>query len=398
MERGQLERRRSTRRSRARLLAVAALCASCGKVGYPGGDGDGGSSTASSLECFDGELRLSETACENGEYLTERCSGEEWHMTDECRAPEVPCEEGTVIETEEICGEYDYNENRGGILDFNRALEECRGGVRQKVGCTCGAERAYQERIETDGEVHYFDVSFSPEKEGKNQGKILGIQGVTFPGTLAFNDVGTTTDLSHIQCIAQFVSYGALAPLSKVVAINAIYISEATDPWDFGALRRIGTLSVVSGGNQNFRNLGPVEEIHYLNVRGTEITSFQGLEALTNLDVLTVLNNLELRNLLGLKNLEHVEEGLSLSPSPHEGLRGLEKLRSVGSLNVPIRDEADLAVLGDLEEVRGDLSLRLANRELRCAARDFALGRHVEGTIKLDERHLEEYDWSSCDE
>lgn len=137
----------------ALAIPVVLLSLACGRVDYRGGDGDG--STASSLECFDGELRLTETPCADGEYLVERCEAEVWSATEECRAPEVPCNEGEVIETEELCGEYEADAYIGGIRDYNRVLEGCRGGVRQKVGCTCGADRPTPDPPPDDGGDHF---------------------------------------------------------------------------------------------------------------------------------------------------------------------------------------------------------------------------------------------------
>lgn len=411
-------------------LGVVALCASCGRVGYPEGDGDG--STSSSLECFDGELRLSETACDGGKYLVERCEGEEWHATEDCRVPEVPCDEGEVVETEEICGEYEESPFVGGIFDYNRVLEGCRGGVRQKLGCTCGApEPTMGAWVERHG--MRYQMPFEPESEGKDSGRILGIEGVTYPGTLTFIDQEVKTDLSHVLCIGWLAAIGhGFGDLSSVVAINLLSIAYNQEPVVvplLPALRKLHRILILSGDNVDLSGLEGITELGELSIKTNAEVDLRGLRNVRELEVLgvgseqpmgiTSLEGLEgitrarrvwldpartstfevprLLNYAGLKNLEYVEERFTARRSI-EGLRGLENLRSVGDLSVDIVSEADIDVLGNLEEVRGDMELNLARHMgLTCSVPRLLDHVEVSGTITVDNKPWEDIDLSSCE-
>lgn len=267
--------------------------------------------------------------------------------------PDSPCDEGSVVETEEFCGQYLSDPDEGGILDFNRVLEGCRDGVREKVGCTCGAERADE--------------------------------GATFRGTLELDQTGISTDLSHAQCIAHFIARGPFPALPNVTAINGLYVEDNPGPWPMGALRRLGYMVVRRGGDIDFQTLGPLVEVGGLDLAQTGVTSLQGLEGVTEMAWIQLLDNAELQDLSGLSNLEYVEALLVISPSPDQGLRGLEKLRSVGKLEVPIRHESDLRALSNLEDVRGDLSFTVATPELWCSAQEFLTKVEVEGMIYVND-------------
>lgn len=273
------------------------------------------------------------------------------------------CDEGSVVETLELCGQYVTDPDEGGILDFNRVLEGCRDGVRERIGCTCGAEQADK--------------------------------GPAFRGTLELDQTGTSTDLSHALCIAHLIVRGPFPALPNVTAINGMYVADAAGPWSMGALRRLGYVSVRRGGDIDFRTLGPLVEVGGLDLAQTGITSLQGLEGVNEMAWVQLRDNDALQGLSGLKNLEYVEAMLRISPSPDQGLRGLEKLRSVGMLDVPIRDEADLEALSGLKEVRGDLSFAVATPELWCAAQEFLARVNVEGTISVSNRW--ELDGEDCE-
>jgi len=402
--------------------AAALLHLACGRVDYPGGDGDG--STASSLECFDGELRLSATPCDTGEFLVERCEAEVWSTTEECRVPEVPCNEGEVVETEELCGEYETIEELGGMRDYNRVLEGCRGGVRQKVGCTCGAEAPTpRPPIERNGIEYGPSLEYSPEQEGKLQGQILGIEGVTYAGLLWFPSTKVKTDLNQVLCVGKLMVGGGAPEMSGLTAVNALeirfpYFAYNSEPvvvpplpalrklysvWIRGgdevelsglqSLTKLEKLTISTPGSVDLSGLRNLRELDLLEVGDASpvgITSLEGLEGITRASYIGVnpenTSTFEVPALLnysGLKNLEYVEGVVAVRRSI-EGLKGLENLRSVGNLDADIVDEADIDVLANLEEVRGDLDLHLEDDRLRCSVPRLLDHVTVSGTITVD--------------
>jgi len=392
------------------------LTLACGRVDYPD------DSTTSSLKCFDGELRLAETPCATGQFLVERCEAEEWQATEECRAPEVPCDEDKVIQTEEICGVYEAYAPIGGMRDYNRVLQGCRGGVRQKVGCTCGAE----------GPGLYEDLSFETEKTGKLEGQIPGIEDYTYVGVLALLGQEVKTDLSHVLCVGWLVTWGpGLEKLTGITAINRLVIEKNIEPLvvpPFPALHKLYELSIYHGNNVDLSGLENITELGWVDIRTSADVDLRGLRNVRRIDFLgigseevagiTSLEGLEgvtragsvgispgsasvsevpaLLNYKGLMNLEYVEGRLGVRRSA-EGLKGLESVRSVGSLVADIVDESDFAVLSNLEEVRGDIELRLYAWRLRCSVPDFLEHVNVTGTVTVDGLALEDLDFSSCE-
>lgn len=265
---------------------------------------------------------------------------------------------------------------------------------------------------------------FEPEQEGKLKGQILGIEGVSFPGRLWFGGTKVKTDISHVRCVGDLTAAMSFPEMSGLIAINSLQIEFPLYPYEdepivmppFPALRKLykvwvrggdevdlsglegltelGELVIDTPGNVDLRGLRNLRKLDLLSISVENspagITSLEGLEGITSAHIVGVspANTLvfdvpQLLNYEGLKNLEYVEKRLFVGRSA-EGLKGLENLRSVGDLDADIVSEADIDVLANLEEVRGDLVLNLAQGQPRCSVSRLLEHVTVSGTITVD--------------
>ena len=354
---------------------IALLMSSCGQV-----------VREAKPTCFDGELRLSETSCGSNAFLVEQCASNEWSMTEECRQPELPCLEGEVVESEEHCGEY----------DFNRVLYGCRGGVQQAVGCTCGtAEPSLRPPYKDQG-----SGGFEPDENGH----IRDIEGVTFPEYLGFgpDPEVITTDLSHVRCAVYLISFGAVPILSGLLAVDQVHFdldpSDEARRLEWGSVRKINYLTMRDVPNIDLRGLSSLEELNFLQIGSlyeTGMTSLDGLERIEEMRSLGIGSSPYLRSLEGLKNLKSVEFNFSIGTTALDDLKGLENLRSVGEdLRLPIQSEKDLQILSKLENVGGDLRLEVTPDELICALPTLLDHVEVGGIVEVNGKEL---DLSECE-